>query len=101
MALDISGGEGSLFWKAGIDTTDFDEGLQKITDAVQLSLKKQVELQTQAGSTQKQLAQSILQSAGALEGIDAGFGRQVQNLSSFSGQVGRVSESIAQGVGAI
>lgn len=101
MAVDISGGEGALFWSAGIDTSDFDAGMQKILDAVQLSLKKQVEIQTQAAGTQKQLAQSILQSAGALEGLDKGFGKQIQNLSGYDREIGKVSAALSAGVAAI
>jgi len=87
MAIDITGGEGSLFWKAGIDTTDFDTDMQKITSQIQDSTKKQIQIQQQAAQGQKQIAQSILQSAGIIRGMDKDIESQVQHLSALQSQI--------------
>ena len=87
MPVDITGGDGSLFWKAGIDTSDFDKGMQQITDQIQQSAKNQIQIQQQAAQSQKQIAQTILQSAGIIKGMDKDIELQVKNLSALQSQI--------------
>jgi hypothetical protein len=83
MAVNISGDEGSLFWKAGIDLSDFDQAMNKITDQIQSSTQKQILLQQQAAQGQKQIAQSILESAGLIKGMDRDVEAQLKSIENL------------------
>jgi tape measure domain-containing protein len=102
MAVDITGAEGSLFWKAGIDLSDFDQAINQITNQIQASTQKQILLQQQAAQGQKQIVQSILSSAGLIKGMDQDVEAQVQHLSALQQHIqaikGQSLELSAKGV---